>query len=519
MTEEALNSGHSPPNMDISTESIVPFEGLSPIKNLVKNDGEKRLKANINDKNDDSMSFLEDSMENNLTLDNDITFDTENIFPDSSLVPRRDDKKEGSEQDESFFTPQQDQECTRSVNSSQEQAAHHHTTSGLYTQPTTESPNSARDHSKDRSKEDQLKQLPDGKSSKLRSALTNDSIKNKEVSSGNPNPLCPNHETPIVESTGDPGFLRFPTKKKKKIKYALSLDTSPLRPLPEDDTGETVYSPSTKQTYLLIKINRPESSNDATTMLVVRSLLKSLLRSCENKVKILAPENLNIPAIQDSKTLPAKHDTRNIRRFIHFGKMSEAVFSGKVLIEHAADVTSDSFLSNPAMDNFLERVLLKKVEVLVSVDKFGNNRMVRAGFLFGALLKESRTDLAERIEEFIYVRTGMEIPILIAREKLFESERNHDHFVWTTVAKCRENEEAIVSESLNILYGRPSSESDRLRPMLRFIPADLILTNEKTRIRFIQEKQSLDENIIAITLRNVRDLETVVKPPPGRTLG
>ncbi len=168
---------------------------------------------------------------------------------------------------------------------------------------------------------------------------------------------------------------------------------------------------------------------------------------------------------------------------------------------------------------FLERMFVKQAEVTVSVDKFGSNRVIRAGFLFGALFKESRTDLTERIEESIYVRSGMEIPILVAREKLFESEKTNEHFVWTTVIRCRENNEAIVSESLNILYGRPSPESDQLRPMLRFIPADVILSSEKTTTRFIQEKQSLDENIIAITLRNMRDLETVVESPPDTPSG
>ncbi len=157
MTEEAASTGHPTSTMDISTESIAPFQGPSPIKKLTKNHGEKHSQTAITDTYEDSMLSLEDSMENNLTLNNNTTFDTENIFPDSSTAPQNSiDKNEGTNQDESFFTPQQDQEHTYNVNSSSEQGGHHsNNISGLYTQPHTKS-NPAGHFSKDRSDEAEM---------------------------------------------------------------------------------------------------------------------------------------------------------------------------------------------------------------------------------------------------------------------------------------------------------------------------------------------------------------------------
>jgi hypothetical protein len=228
----------------------------------------------------------------------------------------------------------------------------------------------------------------------------------------------------------------------------------------------------------------------------------------------LAPALSNLPAIKDNNKLPAKLDTRAMRRYIHFGRMSQFSFTGKVLLEHPAYYTSEFFRSTPEIKKFLKQDHIGPY-VSIKVDRFGNSKTVKAGFLFGTLLKESREDLAERIEDSIYSRSGMEIPILISREKFFDSEDSQKQFVWTTVVRCREDDLTVVSEGLNTLYGKPSPESDQLRPMLRFMPVDLIMFSDKTRLRFIQEKRALDENIIAITLRDVKDLETIIEPPPN----
>ena len=87
----------------------------------------------------------------------------------------------------------------------------------------------------------------------------------------------------------------------------LSLDTSKLHsPSPNEQT-ENPQSSTPKQIFLQIKINCYESLSNDSMMSVVRSCFKAILWSC-NLVNILAPSHLNLPAIQDNKNLPLKHE-------------------------------------------------------------------------------------------------------------------------------------------------------------------------------------------------------------------
>ncbi len=137
--------------------------------------------------------------------------------------------------------------------------------------------------------------------------------------------------------------------------------------------------------------------------------------------------------------------------------------------------------------------------ISIMVDRLGNYKVAEVGFLFGALLckKAGRADLVERIKEFIYIRTGIDIQILIAREKLFKSDDSQDKFVWNIFFECPKNDITIVLEGLHTPYGRPSPETDHFCQMVRFLSPDLTPSCNKTS--FHPKKRALDKfNVISI---------------------
>ncbi len=302
-------------------------------------------------------------------------------------------------------------------------------------------------------------------------------------------------------------FSPVKSPRKKRVKY--------VNP-PEGK--EIEQHPPTTFTYLLFKINRIDDSyGDESLMNLVRSLFKAILKSC-NRVSIQAPPQSNLPAIVDNYQLPKKSATNSIRRYIHFGRMTNNFFSGKILIEHAEDLSGSFFTTSQNMRKFLESSKVNQ-GISIQVDRFGSDRVIKAGFLFGALSKESRVFLANQIEGVIFKKIHRETPIIVSRENLYASDDNVDSgkdlsSAWTTIVKCKETDLEQVTAILTVAFGRPSTDSNYFRPLLRFFPSDLIFSTNKTREKFIHEKTLLDKQIIAIQMRNLKPLDSVIQRPP-----
>ncbi len=192
------------------------------------------------------------------------------------------------------------------------------------------------------------------------------------------------------------------------------------------------------------------------------------------------------------------------------------MFSGKILIEHLANFS-------PMLSKTIDKLLGRFEEtnkVNISIDRFGMSRVVRAGALFGALSKESRSALTSRIEELCLQYSSSSIPVIVSREKLFEEDTGSPdtpQFAWTTFIKCWAKDVETLSVSLQVIFGKNSPDSDPLRPLLRFIPIDLLTASHITRTKFIHEKKALDESITTLTMKNIRPLETLLPIPAPST--
>ncbi len=141
----------------------------------------------------------------------------------------------------------------------------------------------------------------------------------------------------------DQDFIPYqpPKNRSKRVNYSL-----PAESLPQD---------SLTQTFLIVRVNIPDTSSpDEPIMGIIRSLLKIILCSCEN-TRVIAPPHTNLPPIQDNRNLPQRNETRVLRRYIHYGRMTTNLFTGKILFEHPTQTTGLSLILSPAVKAFLEQ--------------------------------------------------------------------------------------------------------------------------------------------------------------------
>jgi hypothetical protein len=162
-----------------------------------------------------------------------------------------------------------------------------------------------------------------------------------------------------------------------------------------------------------------------------------------------------------------------------------------------------SLISSPAVKAFLEQ---ESKGVTIEINRFGTSSVVRAGYLFGTLLKECRSNFVHRIEELILEKYNLRIPLILAREKIFASDEedsgtSKNIFAWTNTIKCKTNDLFPLVECLDKIFGPPSQISDPLRPLVRFIPSDIVLSCDTTRAKYIEEKHILDDNILALNIK------------------
>jgi hypothetical protein len=148
-----------------------------------------------------------------------------------------------------------------------------------------------------------------------------------------------NDHTPV---TFEPAFSPVKSPKKKMSRKSME-KTFRL----EEET-----LPTTTTSYLIFKITRDadeeEDFLEDSMMDTVRSIFKAILKLC-NQVGIVGPSNMNLPTIYDNTQLPKKLETRAIRKWVHFGRMTPENFIGKILVEHSEQRRNDFFTSSAEM--------------------------------------------------------------------------------------------------------------------------------------------------------------------------
>ena len=308
-------------------------------------------------------------------------------------------------------------------------------------------------------------------------------------------------ENVVVDNAEEFSLVKSPRKKKSKC-------------VPNDNDVIDENTPlASSNSFLLFKIPRlSDIANEDSLMDTVRSIFKNILRS-SNQVGIIAPSQFNLPTIYDNRQLPKKLDTKAIRRFIHYGRMSNDNFIGKILIEHSCHFPSNFFTSTPEMLKLMD----SRNGSSIQVDRFGNDRIIKIGFLVGALSKESRDDLAYHIETIVETHLGYLTPIMLSREKICKDiGQDNDQlseFVWATSVRCKDCEAEKVTDALAKAFGRPSFDSDYFRPLMRFVPVDIVMSNSKTRNKFIAEHRQLDSQVTLLRLKNMKPLDSLVTLP------
>ncbi len=256
------------------------------------------------------------------------------------------------------------------------------------------------------------------------------------------------------EENAEDSFSLVKSPKKKKCKHFTNATA--------DAYAETPLDEPTKS-FLLFKIIQDDAEEadirEDLLMDTVRAIFKVILCS-SNHVGIIAPPQFNLPVITDNRQLPKKLDTKAIRKFVHYGRMTPKSFTGKILIEHASRHQSDFFTKSAEMLKLMDSCQGSSIQV----DRFGDCKIAKIGFLVGALSQESRESLTQCIEQIIWTQTGHEIPILVSREKVFKEYGLEGdkviEFVWATSVKCRETESELVTNILIRAFGRPSPESN-----------------------------------------------------------
>jgi hypothetical protein len=184
---------------------------------------------------------------------------------------------------------------------------------------------------------------------------------------------------PSIDKANDPtvdfpnsSFSPVKSPKKKKSKKSTKYSSQDGNQFPSNATS----------LFLVFKIFRGVDDKDDlledSMMDTVRAIFKVILKSC-NQVGIVGPLKMNLPTIYDNTGLPKKLETRAIRKFVHFGRMKPDSFTGKILIEHSTQQQSDFFSSSPEMVK-----LMDSRKCVVHVDRFGDCRIVKTGFLRGA---------------------------------------------------------------------------------------------------------------------------------------
>ncbi len=259
--------------------------------------------------------------------------------------------------------------------------------------------------------------------------------------------------------------------------------------------------------YYTLKMDKMKGLKSEESMMIrVRGLFKAILRSAGST--ILPPVYSSLPEISGNITLPKKTEMRSIKEYIHYGKMTEKMFTGKILVNHLPTV---NILESLEIEKFLSPFAEQK-SVTLNYDRFGNNKVVKIGVLMGTLEKESRLDLATRVEELVFKNTKTKVTVAISRERLYSTTTKnspHDNFVYTTFVKCEVHQELMIG-ALSILFGKLTAGSDSTRPMIRFIPLEVITGNADNRMKFIINKRNLEASFIIINLRNLRPLTTLV---------
>jgi hypothetical protein len=108
-----------------------------------------------------------------------------------------------------------------------------------------------------------------------------------------------------------------PVKSPKKKKSKKSLENT--------SNSKETFPANATLSYLIFKITREDDVDEDiiedSMMDTIRSIFKVILRLC-NQVRIVGPLNMNLPTIYDNKQLPKKLETRAIRKFVHFGRMT-----------------------------------------------------------------------------------------------------------------------------------------------------------------------------------------------------
>ena len=107
-------------------------------------------------------------------------------------------------------------------------------------------------------------------------------------------------------------------------------------------------------------------------MIRVRVLFKAILRS--EGSTIFPPAYSSLPEISGNIALPKKTDIRSIKEYIHYGKMKEKMFTGKMLVKHLPTV---KILESSEIEEVSITICREKfLKVTLNYDRFSNNKVV-----------------------------------------------------------------------------------------------------------------------------------------------
>ena len=69
------------------------------------------------------------------------------------------------------------------------------------------------------------------------------------------------------------------------------------------------------------------------------------------------------------------------------------------------------------------------------------------------------------------------------------------------LVKCDESNQEVLNRALTIIFGRQSAERDNTRPMVQFIPLDVVTGNDNNTVKFKNDKGKLEESFLIVNLR------------------
>ena len=235
------------------------------------------------------------------------------------------------------------------------------------------------------------------------------------------------------------------------------------------------------------------------------SIIKIILRS-KTGLTIIPPTSQEVPVITGNLELPAKGNTRLMRRYIHQESMLPNTFSGKILVSHpvgysilSSDVTTAVTSIHPG--------------VKLSFDKFGISKLIKIGVLCGTLKHESQQALTAYLEAVLSQQknTGY-VPIRVTWESIYVIGKNSTSFEAIFI-RCRVEDVACATVALSCLYDSITADRDPFCLFVRFIPMAVLKSTEPVTVQVIARQHQFLNSTNSTTLKNTKLLESQIKIP------